>query len=238
MALLKKPLLSNAKFLIDEAGLGKFQVLFDIDKHQVINEVGIEGELIEGNELTSFFETLIGQKLDDVYRLNASQIGHEYGEIISLHLKRMIEVFRGDVVAFNYKNLICRCFGVTKDELLTKSKEVTTLEQITEMTNACMGCRSCRDDVIETFLEAKKEKRSFLDIPNAQWVSKCDELLKTFFETTPIDFSDTAAQIVSFKSGIVKIKYSEHSKNRDSFKFSFEQFLSEELEQKVTIFYC
>lgn len=238
MTILKKPLHSNAKFLINEAPLGRFQILFDINKHQVINDIGIEGEPLELGELPTFLESLIGKTLDEVYKIGRSDINNQFSELISLHLKRMIEVFRGDVVAFNYSDLVCRCFGVTKSNIHNKSNEVATVDQLIEVTNACMGCRSCQQDVLEIFLDSKKETRTFLDIPNAQWVSKCDELLKSFLETTPIDFTGIDAQIVSFKSGIVKVKCSESSKSRDGFKFSFEQFLTQELEQKVTIFYC
>lgn len=238
MTILKKPLHSNANILVDEVTLGRFQVLFDINKHQVINDIGIEGEPLEQGELFSFFESLIGKSLDEAYRLGSVDIKSPYGELVSLQLKRMIEVFRGDVVAFNYQDLVCRCFGITKSDIQGKSSEVTTFDQLIEMTSACMGCRSCRQDVLEIFLDSKKETRTFLDIPNAQWVSKCDQLLKSFLETTPIDFSGIDAQIVSFKSGIVKVKCSENSKSRNSFKFSFEQFLTQELEQKITIFYC
>lgn len=81
-------------------------------------------------------------------------------------LKEALEEYRGKAPALHHikkeseEELICRCFGIYREEILDFLKENPDLKNsdITNATKAGAGCASCLDDFQELIAEARSRK--------------------------------------------------------------------------------
>lgn len=231
---LKKIHQANFKFSFKDKILGNYFFYFDIDK-EIILDASFEAEanlplnstfdkLIEINKNKSINYILENNVIEDFRNDNDFDIAHTV--IVQNFLK-----YKGLFVQKSDSDLICRCFGITKNEINELSLKTESYFEFSQNTQASLGCRSCKNDVIHLYLESKKDSRRFLDIPNSQWVTKCQDLLNQFLETTTFDFP-VQINVVKFKAGVVQVDLVE---NFNNFKFAFEQYLNQELDKKLTI---
>lgn len=172
---MKMPLFNQEKPLFHSAmaSHGGFKLYLDFDKKDRLKGLFYEGE---GELLESFehlakaaegknFEELQGQKLD-----LAPAKG--FFNLPLYLLKRSLDSYRGLVPAlYELKNepeegLLCRCFGIYKEELLEKLEENPEFgkKELSNSTKAGAGCTSCLVNFQEIFAEFKsRQARKLLE---------------------------------------------------------------------------
>lgn len=109
---------------------------------------------------------------------------------------------------FLYKEespLICRCFGVREKDVIAflNSSNDATMEELSKITKAGMGCRSCVPQLKELLkIPGEAKKRFYKDRPVAQWIEEIETALKMFPYTSPWKL-----HVESMKGNVVMIAY-------------------------------
>lgn len=214
----------------------RLKLQLDISKEEVIQDISYSGdnidELLPG--LASLCNLVLNKKVEDADALVSSDFKEDFQERPVILLKKLFSQYRGEYLHSGEQKLICRCFGVGEDEVVTLAKEGREFEQIIEQTNASAGCRSCKNDLLDTFVGAHKTSRRFLGITHSDWIKKTDKLVKDFFEVSSFDYEAFYPVVLFFKVGVVGIKVVENIQ-LDAFKYSLEKFLGEQLDAKIFI---
>ncbi|MBK22732.1 MAG: hypothetical protein CME70_01900 [Halobacteriovorax sp.] len=122
-------------------------------------------ELAKECEKKSFFELQRGVETSNT---NCDS----FFDLPSFLLKEALEIYRGKVPALNElkkcvdDELICRCFGIYKNELLDvlDSNPEFKEKDLTNATRAGAGCSTCLGDFQELFSEARvRQAKKLLD---------------------------------------------------------------------------
>ncbi len=122
-------------------------------------------------------------------------------------LKASLDQFRGrDYLYHETSPLICRCFGVRESDVLEhlKKEAEPTLDSLTGLTKAGMGCRSCVPQLKRWLaIHSPKNKDHFYkDRSRANWLLEIDYMLSCFPESL-----DWKMSLESFKGHQVIISY-------------------------------
>lgn len=121
-------------------------------------------------------------------------------------LHAALDVYQGREHLYHEESpLICRCFGVREKDVVTflNSADDSSLEALSRVTKAGMGCRSCVPQ-LKLWLKIPPEERSrfYKQRPVAHWIIEIDSALKSFPEAT-----GWKMQVESMKGNIVVISY-------------------------------
>lgn len=117
--------------------------------------------------------------------------------------------------------LICRCFGVRERDIVAflNSSSDATMEELSKITKAGMGCRSCVPQLRALLkIPGEEKKRFYKNRPVAQWIEDIETALRMFPYTTPWKM-----HVESMKANVVVIAYD----------FECSQKLEEEVGRKV-----
>ena len=125
-------------------------------------------------------------------------------------LRAALDLYRGREHAYDEVSpLICRCFGVRENDVLNfiRSEEVVTIEKLSELTRASMGCRSCLPQLKKLLnLPVEPERRLIAGRSKADWILRIDEALKLFpftksWKLRPEEFSKNTV-IISYEGEV------------------------------------
>ena len=139
------------------------------------------------NEISSFngktWETVF-QDDQTFWDLRQEEEELFFNESLEL-LKASIDVFRGREYLYQEASpLICRCFGVREEDVVThlKTHETATLDSLCGETKAGMGCRSCVPQLKRWLVlnEQKKFAHYYKERPVADWLLDIDYMLSCF----------------------------------------------------------
>lgn len=125
---------------------------------------------------------------------------------------------------FLYKEespLICRCFGVREKDVVAflNSANDTTMEELSKITKAGMGCRSCVPQLKDLLkIPGEEKKRFYKERPVVQWIEEIENALKMFPYTVPWKM-----HVQSMKGNVVMIAY----------EFEADQKQEEEVGRKI-----
>lgn len=109
---------------------------------------------------------------------------------------------------FLYKEespLICRCFGVREKDVVAflNSSDDRTMEELSKVTKAGMGCRSCVPQLKELLkIPGEEKKRYYKGRPVAEWIVDIETALKMFPYTVP-----WSLHVESMKGNVVMIAF-------------------------------
>jgi NifU-like protein len=144
-----------------------------------------------------------------------------------LMLKKVIEDYEGTFhVPFSEMKkeksheLICRCFGIYKNELVSLIRENQDFEirDLMLKTKAGAGCRSCQVDIDEIYFETRElhPLKKKMDVPKAssvykiqnkstaQWVIEIDKSIKNFLLSNSLSLE--LIEIEKFKFPELRLK--------------------------------
>lgn len=115
-------------------------------------------------------------------------------------------IFQGRDYLYEEKSLlICRCFGVREDEILSYlNQDGASLDGLIKETKAGVGCRSCVTQLQKFFIsnEKKKFKHHYKARPVADWLVQIDYQLQQFYLA-----KEWGMELRGMKGGIVTISY-------------------------------
>lgn len=164
----EKPLFHSAM-----ASHDGFSLYLDFDKRDRLKGLFYEGEgaLLESFE--SLAKAAVGKNFEELQKLKLDLIPSKLFFNLPLYLlKRSLDTYRGKPPAlFELKNepeseLLCRCFGIYKNELLEKLDENPEFgkKELTNATKAGAGCTSCLVNFQEVFADFKsRQARKLLE---------------------------------------------------------------------------
>lgn len=193
---------------------------------QVVEAITCEGDLgkhseawitlakeVEGKELAQIFEQF-EMELDD------SETSPEFFlPLPSYLLGRLIQEYIGihpthcEAKDISSDSLICRCFGVYRDEVLSflKNRPEAKLVDVNGELLAGSGCTNCMED-LEDLIKNDRLKKGFAlvrgklryrpaGMTSAEFVLELDQFLKRLLP-------DREIEIIEFKEGVLEIKIS------------------------------
>ena len=166
-----RPLYFSTEY-IWKNGDQKVHLFIELNKHDVIESVHYE---LENLDYWIPFFSIMAKDLEKNDIEEALEMVFEFPEdasffplhIYSLH--NAIQNYKGEEIGtVNNGHLICRCFGVSKEQIQTLIEQNLRygLKEVTEKTKACGGCTACMEDIEDIIYDVK--------------VEKADELLKDF----------------------------------------------------------
>lgn len=164
----EKPLFHSAM-----ASHDGYSLYLDFDKRDRLKGLFYEGEGKLLNSFESLAKASEGKNFQELQSLQIELSEPKSFFNIPLYLlKRALDSYRGKAPAlFKLKNepeeeLICRCFGIYKEELLDSLEENPEFgkKELTNATKAGAGCTSCLVNFQEVFAEFKsRQARKLLD---------------------------------------------------------------------------
>ncbi len=133
--------------------------LRDDPVHHVQSSFQVQGDrsFVAGLSLTT--SLINGWTLERVEQLTPEGVAVAYGVGQDVHpllipaidaLRVALANLRGDPSPFaNDGELLCKCMNVREGYILRtiRERKLTTIEDVRFWTQACSGCRSCRDDI-------------------------------------------------------------------------------------------
>lgn len=160
-----RPAYSSSFFKWSE-GEKELEVYLDIDKYDSIKEFSYHLKNLD--YWLPFFsmvsEEVQGLSLDEAKELSLTDLSCYEGDeedfpfyplpIYCLH--KAIDEYKGNVVSHSIReDLICRCFGVSKNKIETLLRQNLKygIREISEKTQATTGCSSCLEDVEDIIFE-------------------------------------------------------------------------------------
>jgi NifU-like protein len=112
-----------------------------------------EAEKITNQDIADFLGGLPEEKM------HCSVMGKEA-------LDAAIAYYRGESIAEDHEDIVCKCFGITGEEIreIAKLNGLKTVEQVTHYTKAGGGCSTCHPEIQEILRElaeeAEREKKA------------------------------------------------------------------------------
>jgi NifU-like protein involved in Fe-S cluster formation/bacterioferritin-associated ferredoxin len=199
--------------------LAYFSALSEIVKNMPL----IEAKLVSHDDFKNFF------KHDDEFDSLENENQTPWLNLALVLLKNVIEDYEGSIhVPYfemkmeNYQHLICRCFGVYRNELvnLIRENDHFELKDLMIKTKAGAGCKSCQIDIDEIYFETRetyplKKKIDGMKVTSdyklqnkttAQWVIEMDKSIKSFLITNTL--SVELIEIEKFKFPELRLKIS------------------------------
>lgn len=115
-----------------------------LDRHERIREWNYHNSLGVNTELENYGGQVIGQKIQDAFKLSHNFTGA--GIAIYWQLGRLLGYWP---TTFKQECVICRCFGVGEAQLseLIKNSPMTSALALRKLTKAGAGCGQCLVDV-------------------------------------------------------------------------------------------
>jgi len=121
-------------------------------------------------------EMIKGKTLEDAEKITNQDIADFLGGLPEekMHCSVMgkealdaaIAYYRGEAIEEDHENVVCKCFGITGEEIreIAKLNGLRTVEQVTHYTKAGGGCSTCHPEIQEILREiaeeAEREKKA------------------------------------------------------------------------------
>lgn len=249
----------------------RIKIFLDINSKDQIKDFHY---LLEGEKgwlpfLSALSVIVKGKNIEEAYFFSSDtytqffQQDHEYLDFVSefeipffnlplFLLKKTIKDYRGDIdateaMAKNCKeeNLICRCFGVYKEEIekLIKTNSHFEIKDIVEKTYASAGCGNCEADVDDIYLEMrrrfplekKEPKENIETISDAKMILMIDEHIQNFCIKNNLD--PAQVEILDFANNLLTLQYEDmHDGLPKEVTMKLEAYLKEMGLKQIKIF--
>lgn len=187
---------------------GSINLFLDINQKDKILDASytLEGEQTVAEDFNSRVESLKGLSIDS---LDSLRIEDQKFSIFFHLANEAIKNFTDNhLVAAPKENLICRCYNISKNEILQSVNEgQKSLFEIANSTRATTGCGSCRKDIEAILKGLGNSPARLLNKTNAEWVLFFDALIDEFYNG-----EEKKTQIQKFSDGKLILSNVEDSK--------------------------
>ncbi len=145
----------------DQFEFNQTQFFISFDKKEKITEWNYHGPDGQIDALEKAGGLIIGMSLNDAFSLSADFQGLAHG--IFWQLGRLLGYWQQSHTYQFQNDLVCRCFGITRSEILKSviQDSKTSLTEIGTATKAGLGCGQCHQDIAKT-VQAYCDRQSFI----------------------------------------------------------------------------
>lgn len=163
------------------------------------------------NKTVSDLKSLSWKELDHFYKADQHYWDTKQEKMNNLffpekeHFLAAVSLFLGKEAQYKpQSSLVCRCFDVRENDILTylKTSSQPTLEELGTNFKAGMGCRSCIDQLRRWLPSKSQNSKTFKNRSYSDWVIEIDYLLSCFPKA-----SDWKMELKSFRHNQVIIEF-------------------------------
>lgn len=135
--------------------------------------------------------------------------------------------------------LVCNCFGITETEIVDaiKSGNLTTVEQITEQTQAGSGCGSCLDDIEEILkrvtTESQKKEEDHQTMTNIEKIEKIKQVIETVIRPA-LQHDGGDIKLIDVVGDVVKVQLQGACAGCPMSAMTLSHFVEQQLKEQVS----